>query len=142
MSNQNLLNNFKDILKGEGMKFTPQRAAILEEIILDLGHRECEDIYLALKQNGEHVSRATVYRTLDILVQNDLARKMELGDGSARYESKMGNEHHDHLICTSCGTILEFVNQDIEDLQDKIAKNYNFTLKRHIHQLFGLCKEC
>ena len=142
MSNQNLLNNFKDILKGEGMKFTPQRAAILEEIILDLGHRECEDIYLALKQKGEHVSRATVYRTLDILVQNDLARKMELGDGKARYESKMGNEHHDHLICTSCGTILEFVNQDIEDLQDKIAKNYNFTLKRHIHQLFGLCKEC
>ena len=60
MSNQNLLNNFKDILKGEGMKFTPQRAAILEEIILDLGHRECEDIYLALKQKGEHVSRATV----------------------------------------------------------------------------------
>ena len=70
MSNQNLLNNFKDILKGEGMKFTPQRAAILEEIILDLGHRECEDIYLALKQKGEHVSRATVYRTLNILVQN------------------------------------------------------------------------
>ena len=142
MSNQNLLNNFKDILRGEGMKFTPQRSAILEEIILDLGHRECEDIYLALKQMGEHVSRATVYRTMEILVKNDFARKMEIGDGRARYESKVNSPHHDHLICTSCGKIVEFVNQDIEDLQEKIAKNYHFNLQRHIHQLFGICKKC
>ena len=142
MANQNILTQFKDILWGKGLKFTPQRGAVLEEIIKDQGHRDCEDIYLALKQQGSHVSRATVYRTMDILVKYNFARKMELGDGRARYESKVDSPHHDHLICASCGKIVEFVNQDVEDLQDEIAKRYDFTLTRHIHQLFGICKKC
>ena len=138
MSNKQLLNQFRDILRQKGLKFTPQRVAVLEEITDGHGHRECEDIYLALKRNGKHISRATVYRTMDILIQNDFARKMELGDGRARYESKVGSPHHDHLI----GKIVEFVDQDIEELQDDIAKRYNFILSRHTHQLFGLCKKC
>ena len=142
MENQNFISQFRDILHRDGLKFTPQRLAVLEEIITDHGHRECEDIYLALKQNGKHVSRATVYRTMDILVNNDFARKMELGDGRARYESKVNNPHHDHMVCTTCGTILEFVDQDIENLQNKIANQYQFKLQRHIHQLFGVCKKC
>ena len=142
MANQNLLNQFKKILWGEGLKYTPQRVAILEEIITDEGHRDCEDIYLALKQKGERVSRATVYRTMDILVKNGFARKMELGDGRSRYESKVGSPHHDHLVCTSCGKIVEFVDQDIEDLQNKIAKHYHFKLQKHTHQLFGICRKC
>ena len=142
MANRKLLSQFKDSLRAEGLKFTPQRVAVLEEIIKDHGHRECEEIYLSLKKRGSNVSRATVYRTMDILVKNDFARKMEIGDGRSRYESKVNSPHHDHLICTSCGKIVEFVNQDIEDLQEKIAKNYHFNLQRHIHQLFGICKKC
>ena len=142
MRNKQLLNQFRDILRQKGLKFTPQRVAVLEEIIHSHDHRECEDIYLALKRNGKHISRATVYRTMDILIDNDFARKMELGDGRARYESKVDSPHHDHLICTSCGKIVEFVDQDIEDLQDNIAKRNNFILSRHTHQLFGLCKKC
>jgi Fur family ferric uptake transcriptional regulator len=116
--------------------------AVLEEVLKDQGHRECEDIYLALRQKGSHVSRATIYRTMDILVKNDFARKMEIGDGRARYESKVDSPHHDHIVCTSCGKIMEFVDQDVEDLQNKIAKRYHFKLQRHIHHLFGICKEC
>jgi Fur family ferric uptake transcriptional regulator len=116
--------------------------AVLEEVLKDQGHRECEDIYLALKQSGGSVSRATVYRTMDILVKNGYARKMEIGDGRARYESKIDSPHHDHLICTSCGEIIEFLNQEVEDLQNKIAKSYHFKLQRHVHQLFGICKKC
>ena len=142
MENRKLLSQFKDSLRVEGLKFTPQRVAVLEEIIKGRDHRECEDIYLAIKQNGKHVSRATVYRTMDMLVKNNFARKMELGDGRARYESKVGSPHHDHLICTSCGEIVEFLDQDIEDIQDKIAKYHHFILQRHIHQLFGICKKC
>ena len=142
MNNQKLLNQFRDVLRHDGLKYTPQRVAVLEEIINDNGHRECEDIYLALRKKGTHISRATVYRTMDILVKNNFARKMELGDGRARYESKVDSPHHDHLICISCGKIIEFVNQDIEDLQEKIAKHYHFTLQKHIHQLFGVCKKC
>ena len=142
MADQKLLNRFKEALKKEGLKYTPQRTAVLEEIIKDKGHRESEEIYLALKKGGKHVSRATVYRTMDILVNNGFARKMNLGDGRARYESKVNSPHHDHLVCMDCGLIVEFMDQQIEDLQDKIAIQYNFQLKRHIHQLFGLCKKC
>ena len=142
MADQKLLNRFKEALKKEGLKYTPQRTAVLEEIIKDKGHRESEEIYLALKKSGQHVSRATVYRTMDILVNNGFARKMNLGDGRARYESKVNSPHHDHLVCMDCGLIVEFMDQKIEDLQDKIAIQYNFQLKRHIHQLFGLCKKC
>ena len=142
MADQKLLNRFKEALKKEGLKYTPQRTAVLEEIIKDKGHRESEEIYLALKKRGQHVSRATVYRTMDILVNNGFARKMNLGDGRARYESKVNSPHHDHLVCMDCGLIIEFMDQEIEDLQDKIAIQYDFQLKRHIHQLFGLCKKC
>ena len=142
MADQKLLNRFKEVLKKEGLKYTPQRTAVLEEIIKDKGHRESEEIYLALKKKGQHVSRATVYRTMDILVKNGFARKMNLGDGRARYESKVNSPHHDHLICMDCGLIVEFMDQKIEDLQDEIAIQYEFQLKRHIHQLFGLCKKC
>ena len=142
MGNQKVLNHFKNILRREGLKYTPQRVAVLKEIIKDQQHRECEDIYLALRKKGSYVSRATIYRTMDILVKNDFARKMVFGDGRARYESKVDSPHHDHLVCTSCRKIVEFVNQDIEDLQVKIAKHYNFKLQRHIHQLFGICRKC
>ena len=142
MADQKLLNRFKEALKKEGLKYTPQRTAVLEEIIKDKGHRESEEIYLALKKRGQHVSRATVYRTMDILVNNGFARKMNLGDGRARYESKVNSPHHDHLVCMDCGLIVEFMDQQIEDLQDEIAIQYEFQLKRHIHQLFGLCKKC
>ena len=142
MIDQSLLNQFKGALKKEGLKYTPQRTAVLEEIIKDKGHRESEEIYLALKKKGQHVSRATVYRTMDILVNNGFARKMNLGDGRARYESKVNSPHHDHLVCMDCGLIVEFMDQKIEDLQDEIAIQYEFQLKRHIHQLFGLCKKC
>ena len=142
MDNQQLLSQFRDVLRRNGLKFTPQRLAVLEEIIKDRGHRDCEDIYLSLKEMGNHVSRATVYRTLDILVKNGFARKMDLGDGRARFESKVESPHHDHLICTSCGNIIEFLDQDVEDLQEKIAKRYHYKLQRHVHQLFGICKTC
>ena len=142
MADQKLLNRFKEALKKEGLKYTPQRTAVLEEIIKDKGHRESEEIYLALKKRGQHVSRATVYRTMDILVNNGFARKMNLGDGRARYETKVNSPHHDHLVCMDCGLIVEFMDQKIEDLQDEIAIQYEFQLKRHIHQLFGLCKKC
>ena len=137
-----LLNRFKEALTKEGLKYTPQRTAVLEEIVKDKGHRESEEIYLALKKRGQHVSRATVYRTMDILVNNGFARKMNLVDVRARYESKVNSPHHDHLVCMDCGLIVEFMDQKIEDLQDEIAIQYEFQLKRHIHQLFGLCKKC
>ena len=142
MIDDKLLDNFKTVLQRNGLKITPQRITVLEEIIKDKGHRESEDIYLAIKRRKTNVSQATVYRTLDILVQNKFIGKLNLGDGRARYESKIDRIHHDHLICIRCRKIIEFMDQDIENLQEKIAKKYKFSLQRHVHQLFGICEKC
>ena len=140
--NDKILDKFKKCLRKESQKVTPQRIAVLEEIIEDMGHRESEEIYMAIKNRSIHVSRATVYRTLDILVQNNFVRKLNLGDGRARYESKIGSHHHDHMICNICGKIIEYVDYEIEKLQEKVTKKYDFILEHHIHQLFGICKGC
>ena len=142
MANNKLLSDFKDVLRKEGLKITTQRITVLKEIMKNKGHRESEDIYMAIKTRKTHVSRATVYRTLDILVQHGFARKLNLGDGRARYEPKIDSPHHDHMICNNCGKIIEFVNHKIEKIQEEIAKHHQFKLQKHIHQLFGICKEC
>jgi Fur family ferric uptake transcriptional regulator len=140
--NQKSIDRLKQVLRKENLKFTPQRLAILEEVLSSDEHRECEDIYYALKQKGVNSSRATVYRTMDILCEYDFARKLEFGDGRARYENKENSEHHDHLVCTDCGSIIEFVDEIIEKQQEELCKSKGFKLTRHIHQLFGLCKDC
>ena len=137
-----LIEQFKSALKSENMKFTPQRLSVLAEIVNSKEHRECEEIYLALRTAGVNVSRATVYRTMDILVAHDFARKINIGDGRARYETKINHPHHDHMICIECGQITEFMSDEIETLQDQVCDDYNFKLIRHIHQLFGICSKC
>jgi Fe2+ or Zn2+ uptake regulation protein len=105
-------------------------------------HRDAEEIYLSLRNKGENVSRATLYRTIDVLVKNRLVRKLELGDGRARYENKINSAHHDHLICIQCGKIEEFMDDEIEARQNDIVKDFGFKMIRHIHQLFVICNDC
>ena len=125
-----------NILKSEGLRYTDQRQAIWDEIRNSNEHRDAEDIYLELKEGNVKVSRATVYRTIDVLVKNRLVRKMDVGDGRSLYEPRVDDEHHDHMICLDTGDIIEFYNKELEDLQDTIAKKYGYKVIRHVHQLF------
>ncbi len=127
---------FSEALKNEKLKLTSQRLAIFDEVIYGKKHRECEEICNSLKRKNNIVSRATVYRTLDILIKYDFVRKMDIGDGRIRYESKIGNPHHDHMICVETVKIIEFVSDEIELIQDKIAKEKGYKIIKHIHQLF------
>ena len=132
----------KKALKKEGLRYTHQRQAIWDELSASDEHRDAEEIYLALYNSGLKVSRATVYRTIDVLVKNNLVRILDLGDGRARYENKMDTSHHDHLICVQCGKIEEFMDNVIENQQEVIVENLGYRLIRHIHQLFVICDEC
>jgi len=132
----------KKALKKEGLRYTHQRQAIWDELSASDEHRDAEEIYLALYNSGLKVSRATVYRTIDVLVKNNLVRKLDLGDGRARYENKIDTAHHDHLICVQCGKIEEFMDNVIENRQEEIVENFGYKLIRHIHQLFVICDEC
>ena len=139
MSESNLL---KKALKKEGLRYTQQRQLIWDELCSSEEHRDAEEIYLSLRKDGINASRATVYRTIDVLVKNKLVRKLDLGDGKARYENRMDSSHHDHLICVQCGKIEEFMDDKIESRQDEIVKRFGFKMIRHIHQLFVLCDKC
>ncbi len=132
----------KRVLKKEGLRYTQQRQSVWDELCATDDHRDAEEIYLAIRQSGLNVSRATVYRTIDVLVKNKMVRKLELGDGRARYEHKVNATHHDHLICIQCGKIEEFMDEVIESRQDEIVKKFGYKLVRHIHQLFIICSEC
>ena len=124
------------ILKSEGLRYTEQRKAIWDEIRQSKEHRDAEDIYLELKSNGVKVSRATVYRTIDVLVKNRLVRKMDVGEGRSLFEPRLDDKHHDHMICIETGDIIEFYNEKLENLQDEIAEKHGYEVVRHVHQLF------
>lgn len=141
MTNQDL-EKFKAVLREEELRFTPQRYEVFREVCASAEHREAEEIYRVLQQRNVHVSRATVYRTMDILFKYDLVRRMDIGDGRWRYEHWLDCSHHDHIICVRCGRIVEFLSPEIEELQRKVCGKFNYELVRHVHQLFGLCHEC
>ena len=124
------------VLRKEGLRYTSQRQAVWDEIKKSEEHRDAEDIYLQLKSNNHNVSRATVYRTIDVLVKNQMVRKMDLGDGRNLFEPRIDDEHHDHMICLDTGKIIEFFDEELEDLQDKIAEKHGYKVVRHVHQLF------
>ncbi len=140
-SNMDYKDQLKNILKSEGLRYTKQRQQVWDEIRRSSEHRDAEQIYIQINKIARQkqdlkVSRATVYRTIDVLVKNNLVRKMELGDGRALYEHKIDDGHHDHIICVETGKIIEFYDEDLESLQENIVKKHGYELVRHVHQLF------
>ena len=129
----------REILHQKNLRYTPQRQEVWDEICATKEHRDAEDIYNSLRKRQTNVSRATVYRTIDLLVKNNLVRRLDLGDGRSRFENKMGIAHHDHIVCLDCRKIVEFMNEKIEELQEQVAKEMGFEIVRHVHQLFGRC---
>ncbi|HIP46522.1 MAG TPA: transcriptional repressor [Campylobacterales bacterium] len=143
LSYDELLEKFKVLLKSNNLKFTSQREAILKTLYDNPEHYTPENLYLLIKENypDSNVGVTTVYRTLNLLEENDIATSISFGSQGKKFE--LGNKpHHDHLICEKCGKIVEFENDEIEQLQEKIAKLYDFKLTNHLMQLYGICQEC
>lgn len=126
----------------KGLRSTRQRDIILDVFLATHEHLTVEELYLKVKASHPGIGQATVYRTLKLFVEAGLAREMILADGQTRYEHQLAGEHHDHLICTGCNTIIEFEDEQIEQLQRDIAKRHGFELTAHKMQLFGLCPGC
>jgi len=139
---ETILNSFKDALRRENLKLTPQRKQIFSAIADTDEHWEVDDIIYRFREDNQRISRATVYRTLDILVDYGFVRKVDFGEGRFRYEYAAGQDHHDHLICEDCGEIIEFLNEKIERQQVKICKDYSFQPTKHVLQIYGLCQDC
>jgi Fur family ferric uptake transcriptional regulator len=124
------------------LKATRQRHLILETFFQLDGHFSVEQLWAKVRALDPRVSVATVYRTMKLLAESNLAHAQNFGDGQTRYEPAVGREHHDHLICTRCGTIIEFENDRIEQMQDAVARKHGFRVTSHKMELYGLCRAC
>jgi Fur family ferric uptake transcriptional regulator len=137
----NLRERFEDYVRRHGLKSTQQRDVIVDLFLRSSGHISIEDLLAKVRKRAPKVGYATVYRTLKLLADCGIAAARQFGDGQTRYEV-MGDHHghHDHLICTQCGLILEFENDTIEQLQDDVANRLGgFKLTKHKLELYGLC---
>ena len=133
-----LKRKWKGYLDEQGLNTTQQRELIVEHFLRAKDHVSIDELLARVRKKSKKIGYATVYRTLKLLVDAGLAHQRQFGDGQARYE--VAGDHHDHLICTQCGLILEFEDHEIERLQDKIAEKLGgFNVSRHRHELYGLC---
>lgn len=133
---------FSKYLKDKELKLTAQRELILETFLKHRGHISAEELFQKSREKQAHVGFATVYRTLKHMTQCGLARELDFGDGRIQYEPELDRQHHDHMICTQCGAYIEFLNPQIEELQDQVSKQHGFKITSHRMQLYGLCQKC
>lgn len=129
-------------LARRGLKHSRQRERIAEIFFGLRGHVSVEELLEQARREDGRVSQATVYRTMKLLAEGGLATPREFGDGQTRYEVAAGRAHHDHLICTRCGEIVEFVSEQIEALQAVVARRHGFEVERHRLELYGRCARC
>ena len=126
----------------KGLKHSRQRDRIAQTFFAMRGHVSIEELAGRVRQRDPHVSLATVYRTMKLLSECGLAAPRQFGDGQTRYEAAAGKQHHDHLICTACGEIVEFADDRIEELQALVARRHGFEVERHKLELYGRCGRC
>lgn len=141
LASEDLVRAFRGFLADEGLKATRQRDLIVRVFAQTEDHVGVEDLLQRVKTTDPAIGYATVYRTLKLLVQSGMASVRNFGDGYTRFEPR-NQEHHDHMICESCGAIVEFHDHEIEKLQDEVARKHGFVLRRHRHELYGLCRDC
>ena len=143
ISYDDVLENFKKLLKQNNLKYTTQRELILKIIYDNSGHFTPEDIYNLIKEHYPDVKLgiATIYRTLTLLEDANIVSSISFGTQGKKYEFGL-KEHHDHLVCIECGKIEEFFDNTIEKQQEAIAKKFNFKMTNHVMKIIGICKDC
>src|SRR5262250_3125117 len=129
-------------IQKKGLKRTSQRDLILEVFLRTEEHLSNEDLYRLVQKEDPSVGQTTVYRTLKLLTDAGLAREVRFGDGRAHYEHNYKHEHHDHMICSECGKIIEFYSPELEAIQDAMAAKHKFKLTSHLLRMIGICAEC
>ena len=142
-NNEEIIDELKKIVKQKGLKYTEQREIVLSILLHAKEHLTAEEVYNEIKKEHKesNIGIATVYRALSFLEEVDLITSITFGTDGKKYESN-SKSHHDHLICTECGKIIEFIDDEIEKRQDKIAKKNKFKITSHSMQLYGTCEVC
>lgn len=133
---------FDEHIQAEGLRRTAQRNLILETFLSTEEHLTSDDLYRIVQKGDPAIGHTTVYRTLKLLTEAGLAREVRFGDNKTYYEHHYNHEHHDHMICTECGKVIEFFSADIESLQDEMAGKFGFRPTHHSLRMWGVCSDC
>lgn len=140
MRNKQAAEILKKFLKNGKNRITPERFEVMDSALEYNGHFGADDLYIIMKNKKSRVSRATVYKTLELLVQCDLLSKRNFGDNMTRYESSFKRQSHDHLICMDCGRIVEFTNSSLEEIPQELSDKLGFTFENYSFNIFARCK--
>lgn len=133
---------FRGFLSRKGMKFTKERDTVLTEVFSYHGHFDPEDLIMKMRKKRIRVSRASIYRTLPLLVESGLIEQVDRNDKHAHYEHTFGHGHHDHLVCLKCGKVTEVFDHKLESIQDELCRKYRFKGVRHTLDIKGYCADC
>lgn len=134
---------FSRYLREQGLPITQQREAVAQVVFSATGHLSVEDIEQRLRQGRERIGKATIYRTLDLLVKSKLVEEHDFGEGFKRYEHRLSRQPvHEHLICLECGSVTEFRSDEVKEVETRVAAEYGFAPARHRLEIYGLCRAC
>jgi Fur family ferric uptake transcriptional regulator len=137
-----LLDRFRRYLRDHRQPVTRQRDLVAQTVFLSEDHPSVDVILQRLRERGEAVGTATVYRTLEVLVESGLVRAHDFGEGFKRYEAMAAQAQHEHLICERCGRVVEFQNERLERILPIIADEHAFQHSSHRVEIYGVCRSC
>ncbi len=130
------------ILRQQGYKLTPQRRAVLDAIALSHDHLTPADIYDKVRHEHPGIGLVTIYRTLDILDKLGLICEVHSGGNCRSYLLRRPQEHHHHLICSGCGTVADFTDCDLSELEQRLSRETSFEIEGHLLEFAGRCQNC